>query len=255
MAGFVAVGVIPARLSSVRLNQKVLKLINGKPMIQHVWGRSREAKKLQDVIVACDDPLIVNCAEEVGAHAVLTRQDHPNGTSRIAEVAEKTDADIFINVQGDEPMIHPDNIDRLVEVFEQDSSVEAATLAVRKTDREDYKNPNVVKVICDAKGNALYFSRSAIPHYRDDIEDFFWLKHLGIYGYRKEFLLKFVSWPPGILERRERLEQLRVLENGYSMRVIETRHDSIAVDTADDLASVEKSMKALNPKSEILNKL
>lgn len=239
-----AIGVIPARLGSTRLSEKVLRLIDGKPMVQHVWERAKQARKLSDLIIACDDARIQECAKQFGGKAILTRQDHPNGSSRVAEIASREQADVFINIQGDEPMMHPRGIDQIVEVFEKNPAMEVATLAVRREDREDYQNPNVVKVICDDKGDALYFSRSPLPHYRDaNPENFSYLKHLGIYGYQKKFLLEFVKWPAGVLENIEKLEQLRILERGFKIRVIETQHDSFSVDTAEDLKNVEAKIK------------
>lgn len=238
------IGVIPARLGSTRLNEKVLKLIDGKPMVVRVWERAKMAKKLSDVIVACDDQRIADVVEAAGGKAVLTRADHPNGSSRVAEIASRENADVFINIQGDEPMIDPKGIDQLAEAFE-DAKVEVATLAVRKTGHEDYENPNVVKVVMDANGDALYFSRSPIPYYREKPAQFSFLKHLGIYGYRKNFITQFVAWKISGLEDAEKLEQLRILEKGVNIRVLETGHDSLSVDTAEDLAAVEARIKHL----------
>lgn len=238
------IGVIPARLGSTRLNEKVLKLIDGKPMVVRVWERAKMAKKLSDVIVACDDQRIADVVEAAGGKAVLTRADHPNGSSRVAEIASRENADVFINIQGDEPMIDPKGIDQLAEAF-ADAKVEVATLAVRKTGREDYENPNVVKVVMDANGDALYFSRSPIPYYREKPAQFSFLKHLGIYGYRKNFITQFVAWKISGLEDAEKLEQLRILEKGVNIRVLETGHDSLSVDTAEDLAAVEARIKHL----------
>jgi 3-deoxy-manno-octulosonate cytidylyltransferase (CMP-KDO synthetase) len=180
---------------------------------------------------------------------MMTDPNHPNGSSRVAEVASKEAADVFINIQGDEPMISPEAIDKLAEVFE-DASVCVATLAVRKHDFEEYQNPNVVKVVCDGKGNALYFSRSPLPYFREKpAAGISFLKHQGIYGYRREFLLDFVKWPAGELENIEKLEQLRVLQRGIPIRVIETASDSWSVDTAEDLAAVEDKMKRLAEKN------
>ena len=213
-------------------------------MIEHVWERVRQAKKLDEVIVACDDKRIVECIQAAGGKAVMTNPDHPNGSSRVAEIARNHQADVFINIQGDEPTISSESIDQLAEAFRREPSIQVATLAVRRSEAEDYENPNVVKVICDAKGNALYFSRSPIPYYRDvDEGSKIFLKHLGIYGYQKDFLLKYVTWNPGTLEACEKLEQLRILEQGYSIRVIETLHDSWSVDTAQDLEFVESKIK------------
>jgi len=249
-SGVQAIGIIPARLKSTRLNEKVLHLIDGRPMIQHVWERAKEARRLQEVIVACDDPRILECVEGFGGKAILTRRDHPNGTARVAEIAQREEADVFINIQADEPMIHPDGIDRLVTVFETDDRIQMATLGVRLSDRMDYENPNVVKVVCDETGNALYFSRSPLPYYREkDASLFSFVKHLGIYGYRKKMLQQIVEWPAGDLEEKEKLEQLRILEKGYKICVLETPHDSFGVDTLEDLYVVEEQMKKISRKS------
>lgn len=214
-------------------------------MIQHVWERAREARKLSDLIVACDDLKIVECVKAFGGRAVLTRADHPNGSSRVAEVAARENAEVVINIQGDEPMIHPAGIDQLAESLFENPDLEAATLAVRRTDREDYQNPNVVKVVCNEKGDALYFSRSPLPYFRDPADPVSYLKHLGIYGYQKNFLLQFIQWDSGRLETLEKLEQLRILERGYTIRVVETAHDSWSVDTAEDLELVEAKIKSI----------
>jgi len=240
-----ALGVIPARLASTRLREKVLREIQGRPMIQHVWERAKQASKLADVIVACDDPRIASCVEGFGGHAMLTRTDHANGSSRVAEIASRQTADVFVNIQGDEPMIHPDGINGLVEVFEKDDAVRVATLAVRREDREEYLNPNVVKVVTGDSGNALYFSRAPIPHERQTSGGgFFYYKHLGIYAYRRDFLLEFVKWSPGRLEQMEKLEQLRILNHGVAIRVLETPHDSLGVDTEEDLQKVNTALNA-----------
>ncbi|MBN1688207.1 MAG: 3-deoxy-manno-octulosonate cytidylyltransferase [Candidatus Omnitrophica bacterium] len=240
------VAVIPARLGSTRMNEKVLRLIQGRPMIQHVWERAKQTKGLDDVIVACDDERVQACVEDFGGKAVLTSQDHPNGSSRVAEVAAKTEADVLINIQGDEPLIDPRGVGQLQEIFRQDKSVQVATLAVKKRNLEDCQNPNIVKVVCNEKGDALYFSRAPIPYDRSlgQGSEIF-LKHLGIYGYRKSFLLDFVGWQPGFLEDIEKLEQLRILERGISIRVLETTYDSWSVDTEEDLEIVEKKMAKL----------
>jgi len=239
-----ALGVIPARLGSTRLPEKILRSINGKPMIQHVWERAKQAKKIEDVIVATDDLRIQQCVEAFGGKTFMTRCDHPNGTSRIAEVMGHFKQEFVINIQGDQPLVDPKALDEMVAIFERAKDVEMLTLAVRMTDRASYENPNVVKIVCDAEGNALYFSRAAIPFSqgKQDRESSF-LKHLGVYGYRRDFLLKFVAWEPGILENIEKLEQLRVLERGRSIRVIETAYDFISVDTEEDLQEVEKRLK------------
>ena len=237
-------GVIPARLNSTRLSEKILRPISGKPMIQHVWERAKQAKKLEDVIVATDDIRIQQCVEGFGGKAFMTREDHPNGTSRIAEVMEHFKQGIVINIQGDQPLVDPKALDEMVGIFEKEKNVEMLTLAIRMADKKSYENPNVVKVVCDAEGNALYFSRAAIPFFQEKKScTFSFLKHLGVYGYRRDFLLEFVSWGPGTLENTEKLEQLRVLERGRSIRVIETAYDFISVDTEEDLREVEKRLQ------------
>ena len=242
-----ALGVIPARLASTRLPEKILRPLGGKPMIQHVWERARKAKKLGDVIVATDDARIQKCVEGFGGKAFMTRKDHPNGTSRIAGVMGHFKQDLVINIQGDQPLVDPAALDEMVGIFEKSKEVEMLTLAVRMTDKASFENPNVVKIVCDGAGNALYFSRATIPFVQGkQVCAFSFLKHLGVYGYRRDFLLEFVAWQPGVLENIEKLEQLRVLERGRSIRVIETEYDFISVDTEEDLQEVEKRMQA-NP--------
>jgi 3-deoxy-manno-octulosonate cytidylyltransferase (CMP-KDO synthetase) len=240
------IGVIPARLGSTRLAEKVLKPIGGKPMIQRVWERASQSKKLSQLIVACDDVRILECVKGFGGKAILTRADHPNGSSRVSEIASRENAEVFINIQGDEPLINPQGIDQLVACFEKNPEIQVATLAVKKNSFEEYQNPNVVKVVCNALGDALYFSRSPLPFFREIPEGgVSFLKHLGIYGYKKDFLLKFVAWKTGFLEDREKLEQLRILEKGIPIRVIETAFDSFSVDTQEDLEVVEAKIKSL----------
>lgn len=234
------VGIIPARYGSTRLKGKVLREILGKPMIQYVWSQACKATELTDVYVACDHEEIKKCVEGFGGKALMTSPEHPNGTSRIGEVSNMVDAEILINIQGDEPLIHPQNIDQLAKCLLENEDCSIATLAVRKTNAEEFLNSNVVKIVCDQESNALYFSRSPIPFNRDHSEDFSFLKHLGIYGYRKEFLRKFLNLKTGELETIEKLEQLRVLENGYKLKVVETPYDSLGVDTEEDIQLVEK---------------
>ena len=241
-------------------------------MIQHVWERAKQAQKMEDVIVATDDTRIQQCVEGFGGKAVMTRRDHPNGTSRIAEVAGRFKQNLVINIQGDQPLVDPKALDEMVSIFEREKNIEMLTLAVRMTDKASFENPNVVKVVCDAEGNALYFSRAGIPFFQGKPNSpskeskanwaspgnlvekengsqgkqeraFSFLKHLGVYGYRRDFLLKFVDWKPGILEDNEKLEQLRILERGRSIRVIETAYDFISVDTEEDLKEVEKRLR------------
>lgn len=237
------IGVIPARLGSTRLPNKVLLPIAGKPMIQHVWEQAKKIRGLDSVLIACDDQRILNAVAEFGGKAILTRADHPNGTSRIAEAVENIDADVVVNIQGDQPLLDSSAIENLADFLKNNPAVPMATLAIKSINTEEYRNPNVVKVVKDASGKALYFSRSPLPFLRDsNATPEFW-KHIGVYGYRKDFLKKFVSWPAGRLEEIEKLEQLRVLERGYSVQVIETKQDFISVDTAEDLQQAEHLLR------------
>jgi 3-deoxy-manno-octulosonate cytidylyltransferase (CMP-KDO synthetase) len=234
------VGVIPARLGSTRLPNKVLLPIAGKPMIQHVWEQAKKIRGLDSVLIACDDQKILDEVAKFGGKAVLTRVNHPNGTSRIEEAVEKTDAEIVVNIQGDQPLLDCPAIESLADFLKKNPAVPMATLAIRSTDSAEYRNPNVVKLVQDASGQALYFSRSPVPFLRDsEMTPEFW-KHIGVYGYRKDFLKKFVSWSSGRLEEIEKLDQLRVLERGYPIQVIETKQDFISVDTAEDLKQAER---------------
>lgn len=239
-----ALGVIPARLASVRFSEKVLRPIDGRPMIQHVWERAKRAKKLDDVIIACDHSKIEECVKKFGGKVIMTNVDHSNGTSRISEIAEKFDHDILINVQGDQPLLDPNAVDEMISLLARHDDLDVVTLATRMNDSGAYQNPNTVKVVCDEKGNALYFSRSPIPFFRDGINaSFSFLKHLGVYGYKKDFLINFIQWSEGKLEKIEKLEQLRILEKGHKIQVVETDYDFISVDTPEDLREVEIRLK------------
>ena len=238
-----SLGVIPARYPSTRLPGKPLVPIAGKPMIQHVWERARRASSLSDVVVATDDARIRDAVKAFGGEAVMTRSDHRSGSERVAEVAAaRKDVDIFVNVQGDEPLIEPQAIDQAVEAMREDSAVIVATIAVLIRNPADIMDPNVVKTVLDFDGNGLYFSRAPIPWVRDRGENVHvrHLKHLGLYAYRRDALLEFPTFPQGELERIEQLEQLRWLENGYRIRVVETEHDSIGVDVPEDVRRVEQ---------------
>jgi len=234
------IGVIPARLRSVRLPEKVLKEIAGRTMIEHVWQKAKQVKKLTEVIIACDDEKIVQCAGGFGAQVIQTSTEHPNGTSRIVEVAEKVEGDIYINIQGDQPIFEPEAIDALIEAM-LEKDVQVGTLAMRTEDRKEYENPNTVKVVCDQKGNALYFSRAQIPFYREGFKNgSSFLKHIGVYGFRRDTLLDFAKWPASELEEIEKLEQLRILEHGHDICVVETQHDFVSVDTQEDLEKAQE---------------
>lgn len=237
------IGVIPARYGSTRFPGKPLADILGKPMIQHVWERTSQAKTLEKVIIATDDERILRKAKEFGAEAILTSSSLSSGTERVAETVKDLDVNIVANIQGDEPLIEPQAIDEAIKSLIDDPEIPMATLAYKTTKKEEIKDPNVVKVVFDKDNFALYFSRSPIPFSKEHRSPFTvhgspFYKHLGLYVYRKEFLLKLAKMKPTPLERMEGLEQLRVLENGYRIKVVETEYDSIGVDTPRDLERV-----------------
>ena len=230
--------IIPARYASTRLPGKPLSMIAGKPMIQHVYERACQAQLPDEVVVATDNELVEKAVLDFGGKAVMTSPDHPSGTDRLAEVALMyPDVDVIVNVQGDEPMIPPEVIDRLAEAFNGDADLNMATMKV-VMDEEDYENPAAVKVVTDQQGYALYFSRSLMPYPRNKPEGFKVFKHVGIYAYRRNFLLKYAALAPTPLEKAESLEQLRALENGYKIKVLESDFQGIGVDTPEDLAAV-----------------
>jgi len=232
---------IPARFGSTRLPGKPLAEIAGKPMIQHVYERALRAQLVHDVIVATDDPRIIAAVEKFGGHAVITPPDAPSGSDRIAHVASRLrDAEIIVNVQGDEPFLPPAMIDEAIRPLHADPHVRVGTLARRIEDVGTLQDPAVVKVVLDRNSNALYFSRSPIPFGRDItpaelLTRIPVYRHIGLYVYRREFLLHYTTLPQTPLEQTEKLEQLRILEHGYPIRVAVTTHHSIAVDTPADL--------------------
>ena len=235
--------VIPARYASTRLPGKPLVPLGGKPMIQRVWERVRQAQSVSDVIIATDDERIRSAVQAFGGDVAMPRSDHRSGTERVAEAAlARGDAEIIVNVQGDEPLIEPSAIDAAVEAVREDLEVSVATLAVPISKPADIMDPNVVKAVLDFDGNALYFSRAPIPWVRDRSGPVHakHLKHLGLYVYRRAALLEFATFPQGDLERIEQLEQLRWLENGYRIRVAETEYDSVSVDVPEDIPRVEQ---------------
>ncbi|MCK5180304.1 MAG: 3-deoxy-manno-octulosonate cytidylyltransferase [Candidatus Omnitrophica bacterium] len=234
------IGIIPARWASTRFEGKVLAEVGGKPMIQHVWERARQSELLNDLIIACDDERVVVAAEQFGAKTVLTSKNCASGTDRIAEAVESIEGDIIVNIQGDEPLIDPAVIDALATVLVDDSSCSMGTMIKVLTSKKELKDPNVVKVVIDGEGNALYFSRSLIPYNRDDDDEVIYYKHLGIYAYRRDFLLSYKNLPKSNLEKVEQLEQLRVLEFGYKIKTVVTDIETIGVDTPEDLSRVEK---------------
>ena len=240
-------GIVPARYASTRFPGKPLALIAGKPLIQHVAERCQQAKSLSEVIVATDDTRIWEVAQNF-CRAEMTAANHPSGSDRIAEVAARCACDAIVNIQGDEPMIDPSVIDAVAAALE---AVEMSTAAAPIVSPEEYDNPNVVKVAVGTGGRALYFSRRTIPYLRDDerktaqeqITAFPFLKHVGIYGYRRETLLRLVKFPLSPLERAEKLEQLRALENGIPIAVVKVNYDGVGVDTPADLKRVEAILK------------
>ena len=236
--------IIPARWASTRFPGKPLAMLRGKPLVQHVWERACRAKSVDRVIVATDDMRIAQAAFDFGAEIALTSPKHPTGTDRLAEVAVKLpSAGIILNVQGDEPDIAPATIDRLARALAGDRELGMVTAANPVTDPSDIHNPNVVKVVTGRDGRALYFSRSVIPHDRDGRGGVKYLRHQGIYGYRRKVLLDFVKWKPTPLEKAEKLEQLRALENGVAIGVIIVKNASVGVDAPEDLARAERALR------------
>lgn len=237
------VGVIPARYDSTRFPGKPLYKIDNKPMIQWVWEAVSRSNSLNEIIVATDDERIYDCVRSFGGYAVITGQCNC-GTERVYEAVKAIKCDVVINIQGDEPMIKPNLIDTLAKEF-NDEDVQMVTMKRKVTDLEEMENPNVVKVITDIHKNAIYFSRHAIPYKRSDEAELEYWAHIGIYAYRKNFLRQYVSSKPSILEQAEQLEQLRVLENGYSIRVLETDYMGYGVDTPEDANRIEKLLSEM----------
>jgi len=239
------IGIIPARYDSKRLPGKPLVLIHDRPMIQHVYQRASQAATLARLVVATDDRRIQKAVAQFGGEALMTSREHLSGTDRVAEAARqlmlKDDA-IVVNIQGDEPLLRAEMIDSLVRNLQENINVPMATLAYPQTAKDDFTDPGVIKVVLDAKGRALYFSRSPIPAVRDKSSPPAYYKHLGIYGYRNGFLQEFTRLSPGVLEKLEKLEQLRALEHGFFISVAISPFDSISVDTPEDLARVRKVM-------------
>jgi len=241
-------GIIPARYASTRFPGKPLHPIAGKPLVQHVVEQCRKAGSLSEVIVATDDARIRDVAAKF-CRVEMTREDHPSGSDRIAEVAARCDCDAVVNIQGDEPLIDPEVVNAVAQAL---ANSEMSTAATPIKALEEYDNPNVVKVVVNAAGRALYFSRRTIPYLRDaasrsvdeQMAAFPFLKHLGIYGYRRETLLRLVKFPVSPLENAEKLEQLRALENGIQIAVVKVDYDSVGVDVPEDVARVEKLLRA-----------
>ena len=238
-------GVIPARFASSRFPGKALVSIAGKSMLQHVWERANLSRYLTQIVIATDDARIYDAASSFRGRVIMTRTDHLSGTDRVAEAASASDAHLVVNIQGDEPLIDPAAIDAAILSLLDDDDAPMGTLKKRITDTPEIANPNVVKVVTDHSGRALYFSRAPIPYRRDgDAVPAPYYKHIGLYVYRREFLLGYSDLPVGPLELSERLEQLRALENGYSIRVVETEYESLGVDTPEDYERVSRLFEA-----------
>ena len=233
-----AIAIIPARLASTRLPRKVLREICGRPMLAHVVEAARRCPQLAEVVVATDSEEVLAACKQNGWRAEMTSSAHRSGTDRVWEVAQRIPADVYVNVQGDEPLARPEHISALLAPM-QDERVLVSTVKT-PCSAADVNNPNAVKVVTDLQGRALYFSRATIPFDRDNTGAVQRFKHLGFYGYRREALEKFCSWPESELERSERLEQLRFLDNGIDIHVAETPFDTVGVDTEEDLRRVEE---------------
>jgi len=238
-----AVGIIPARWKSTRFPGKPLHLVANKPLLWHVWDRCRRARKLDAVIIATDDVRIAKTAFDWGAEVAMTSAKHQSGTDRVAEVARKAGQyEIIINIQGDEPLTEPALLDRFVETLRSNPKIDIVTAAHSFANAAEASSPHQVKVILDHDRNALYFSRYAIPFPRNRSARINYLRHQGIYGFRRRALLQFVRWKPTILERAESLEQLRALENGVKVHVLLTKHGSPGVDTPADAKTLERKL-------------
>jgi 3-deoxy-manno-octulosonate cytidylyltransferase (CMP-KDO synthetase) len=238
--------IIPARYQSSRFPGKPLALIAGKPMIQHAYERALACPELSDVYIATDDSRITDCVKGFGGKAVMTSANHQSGTDRIAEAAAELglrDDDIVVNVQGDQPSFQPSVVADLVRPLVEDASIPMSTLRCRIKDESDIHNPNHVKVVADRQGFALYFSRYPVPFCRDGKVEGNHFKHLGFYCFRMDFLKRFSGLSEGTLESLEKLEQLRVLEHGFKIKVVETLYDSIEVDVPEDIGKVELSLR------------
>ncbi len=245
MGSVKVVVIIPARYASTRLPGKPLVSLAGKPMIQRVYEQARLAARVDSVLVATDDERIVKAVEKFGGEARMTRSNHRTGTERVAEVAAHEEGEVFVNVQGDEPLLNPASVDAAVASLLEEPAAAISTLATSIKIPAEIMDPNVVKTVLDFDGNALYFSRAPIPWVRDAASKMQvrHLKHLGLYVFQRDALLEYPTLPQGELERIEQLEQLRWLENGWKIRVAEVEHDAVSVDVPEDVARVEKLLK------------
>ena len=236
------IGVIPARYGSSRFEGKVLADIHGKPMIQWVWEAAKKAKILDEIIIACDDERIEEAVKSFGARALLTSKEHASGTDRICEIVNPLDVRVIVNLQADEPLLDPVMIENVARPLLDNNSLNMATLMKKIDEPKEITDPNVVKVLTDKNGLALYFTRATIPYQRDKSFSATYYKHIGIYAYTKDFLFIFKNLPESGLEKIEKLEQLRVLEAGFRIKVIETKILTIGVDTPEDLEKVKEAI-------------
>ncbi|MFC1590585.1 3-deoxy-manno-octulosonate cytidylyltransferase [Candidatus Omnitrophota bacterium] len=241
------IGIIPARWGSTRFEGKVLADLCGKPVVQHVWENAKKAKTLDELLIASDNEKIMKAVKAFGGKAIFTSPAQPSGTDRLAEVVNPLDVKIVVNIQGDEPLVRPIMIDNLVMALEGEKSAQMATMIKRIEDPEEITNPNCVKVVTDKSGYALYFSRSPIPYDRSEngsrTKGPVYYKHIGLYAFTKDFLFTFRKLPHSALEKTEKLEQLRVLEYGHKIKTVETRFDTVGIDTAEDLEKVRGILK------------
>jgi 3-deoxy-manno-octulosonate cytidylyltransferase (CMP-KDO synthetase) len=233
-----ATGILPVRYASRRFPGKPLALILGKPMIQWVFERAQKSDFLQNLIIATDDERIYKACQEFGADVRMTSPHHVSGTERVAEIAQSLSSPYIINIQGDEPLVRAEMIDALISTMKKDETP-MATLAIKEKNLSLLGDPNIVKVVTDKQDLALYFSRSPLPFQSSD----YFFQHIGIYGYRRDFLLEMCQWPPSRLEQEEKLEQLRVLENGHNIKVVFTDFSTLSVDTPQDIIMVENLLK------------
>lgn len=243
-----AIGIIPARYGATRFEGKLLADLCGKPVIQHTWENARKAKSIEDLIIATDDKRIYDCARGFGAKVIYTSKAHRSGSDRLTEVAGSIDTKVVVNIQADEPLVHPTMINDVVTPILKSKSIHIATLCHRINTEQEFLSPHAVKVVMDRKGFALYFSRGPIPYGADGGKPLTGCyKHIGIYAYTKDFLFTFKSLPQSDLEKIEKLEQLRVIENGYRIKVIETKFETIGIDTREDL---ERAVELIKGKRE-----
>lgn len=235
------IGFIPARYGSTRFPGKALAIIKGKSMIEHVYRNASKSKLLGKVIVATDDKRIYNTVAGFGGNVEMTLSKHKSGTDRIGEIAKWMVCDIVVNIQGDEPFINPDNIDAAINPLLKDKTLNVSTLCYKIKNKSEVTNPNAVKVVIDKNNYALYFSRNPIPYNRDKAEKVTYYKHIGLYVYRREFLLKVIRMKQTPAEKAEQLEQLRIIENGEKIKIVETKFESISIDTPEDLKLINSS--------------